>query len=274
MAESVAVIVPTYNAAATIAACLGSVQAQTRPADELIVVDGGSGDGTAEIAREQGARVITSQANRSAQRNAGAQAASSHYLLFIDADMVLDPGVIAECLAAFRSEHAAVVIPEVSVGTTFLARVKAFERSFYQGVWWMEAARWFRRSQFLQIGGYDTQLLGGEDWDLDERIRKFGGVGRVKSLIRHQEGTLRLTALREKKAHYGKALLVYVRLHPERARRQLGMISRIFIFLRHPLHLFRHPVLTAGLAYMGWQEVRAVRAGEESDNPWAEERAL
>ena len=138
----------------------------------------------------------------------------------------------------------------------------------------MEAARWFRRSQFLQIGGYDTQLLGGEAWDLDERIRKFGGVGRVKSLVRHQEGILRLTALREKKAHYGKALGVYARLHPERARRQLGMTSRIFIFLRHPLRLLRHPLLTAGLAYMGWQEVRAVRAGEESDNPWAEERAL
>jgi rSAM/selenodomain-associated transferase 2 len=79
------VVVPTLDAADTIAACLASV----RTADEIVVVDGGSRDSTCAIARATGARVIASARGRGIQLAAGAAAASGDWLLFLHADTML-----------------------------------------------------------------------------------------------------------------------------------------------------------------------------------------
>jgi glycosyltransferase involved in cell wall biosynthesis len=85
----VSVVVPAYNAERFLAAALESVAVQTLPAAEVIVVDDGSTDRTAEIARGFGARVI-SQANGglSAARNAGIRAAAQPWIALLDADDV------------------------------------------------------------------------------------------------------------------------------------------------------------------------------------------
>jgi glycosyltransferase involved in cell wall biosynthesis len=83
------VIIPAYNAAATLARAIDSVLAQTTPAHEIIVVDDGSGDATAAVAARYGTRIhYLHQANAgvSAARNAGAHAASGNWLAFLDAD--------------------------------------------------------------------------------------------------------------------------------------------------------------------------------------------
>ena len=84
-----AVIIPAFNASATLRQAVDSVLAQTYAPHEIIVIDDGSTDTTAEVARSYGARVtLISQGNSgvSAARNAGARAASGEGLGFLDAD--------------------------------------------------------------------------------------------------------------------------------------------------------------------------------------------
>jgi len=83
------VIVPAYNAQDTLGSCLAALQAQSLPRDryEVIVVDDGSTDRTADIARQYGARLLHQpNAGPAAARNRGAQAARGEILLFTDAD--------------------------------------------------------------------------------------------------------------------------------------------------------------------------------------------
>ena len=88
-APQFSVVIPAYNAAATLAQAIESVRAQTWPAYEILVVDDGSTDTTAEIAKRYGGIVkLIQQPNRgvSVARNAGAAAAQGDWLAFLDAD--------------------------------------------------------------------------------------------------------------------------------------------------------------------------------------------
>ena len=79
---------PTLNAAATLAPCLAALAG----ADQLIVVDGGSDDGSEAIARGCGATVIAAARGRGMQLRAGADAANGDWLLFVHADTILGEG--------------------------------------------------------------------------------------------------------------------------------------------------------------------------------------
>lgn len=83
------VVIPAFNAAATLARAIESVRAQTWPAHEIIVVDDGSSDATASVAESFGHAVtLIRQPNSgvAAARNAGARAATGDWLAFLDAD--------------------------------------------------------------------------------------------------------------------------------------------------------------------------------------------
>ncbi len=85
----ITVIIPTYNAAATIREAI--VPFTGDPDCEVIVADGGSTDQTADIARASGARVVESARGRGGQLIAGAKAAETDWLLFLHADTRLGP---------------------------------------------------------------------------------------------------------------------------------------------------------------------------------------
>ena len=83
----IAVIIPAYNAAATIGDALDGIAAQTRQPVQTIVVDDGSTDATASIARGRGAQVLCQpNAGVAAARNAGLRASASPWVAFLDAD--------------------------------------------------------------------------------------------------------------------------------------------------------------------------------------------
>ena len=86
---TISVIIPAYNAAEHLGRAIDSILAQTRPPDEIIVVDDGSTDNTPQIATTYGEKVTLLQqqnAGVSAARNTGIKAARSEWIAFLDAD--------------------------------------------------------------------------------------------------------------------------------------------------------------------------------------------
>lgn len=83
------VVIPALNAAATLPGCIAAL---ARLPGEVVVVDGGSSDGTAEVAARLGALVVQAPRGRGRQLAAGAAAARGDWLLLLHADTVLAPG--------------------------------------------------------------------------------------------------------------------------------------------------------------------------------------
>ncbi|MBK9363216.1 MAG: glycosyltransferase family 2 protein [Rubrivivax sp.] len=101
--SSISVVIPCYNARRWIGATIASVQAQTRPADEIIVVDDGSSDGSADWLRAHcpGVRVVEQvNAGVAAARNRGAACARGEWLAFVDADDIWLPDKLQRQLDA------------------------------------------------------------------------------------------------------------------------------------------------------------------------------
>jgi glycosyltransferase involved in cell wall biosynthesis len=259
----VSVVIPTRNSAPTLGACLRSIARQTYDDVEAVVVDNFSLDATREVASEHDCAVLTAGPERSAQRNHGARHARGSHLLFVDSDMVLEPTVVEECVAAARSGATAVIIPEVSFGEGFWARCKRLERSCYLGDDDIEAARFFTRDLFYGLGGFDEELNAGEDWDLNARAKSSGAaMARTASLIHHDEGRLELGHLLAKKFHYGRSLVAYRRKHRALAARQL--LPTRPAFFRHRRALAAQPILLGGIVLMKSLELGAAALGAAS----------
>lgn len=261
----VSIIVPTYNSSSTLAACLESIKAQMYPDIELIVVDNHSQDDTLKIANRSTDRVFTKGPERSAQRNFGVSKAKGEYVCIIDSDMQLSPEVITQCVVAVEQQPTmkGIIIPEESFGEGFWAQCKQLERSFYVGVDWMEAARFFLKETYEQLGGYDQDLVSGEDWDLSQRVAALTPLGRINALIYHDEGKLRLGRTLSKKYYYAQKIAGYLdkKDHAAQTSRQTSIVGRYALFLRRPGKLLRQPHVGIGMLVMKTLEFGAGALG-------------
>jgi rSAM/selenodomain-associated transferase 2 len=103
MSRRLSVIVPALNEARGIEDCLRSLAPLRARGHEVIVADGGSGDGTPQLAAALADRVISAPRGRALQMNAGAAAASGDALLFLHADTILPADADRAVLAALAS---------------------------------------------------------------------------------------------------------------------------------------------------------------------------
>jgi glycosyltransferase involved in cell wall biosynthesis len=252
--ELVSVIVTTRNSARTLEACLSSIRRQSHPDIELIVVDNGSTDLTPTIAGRYCDLVATKGPERSAQRNYGVELSHGAYVVLLDSDMVLDESVISEGVAALHDPAAkGVAIPEMSFGEGFWTRCRILERQCYIGDDDVEAARMFRRADFVASGGYDLELNGAEDWDLSARIAGRTNLTRTPSLIHHDEGRTTLRGSFVKRRYYAPGYLRYLAKHRNDALSQGNALLRP-AFLRHWRELVAHPVVATGMFVLKFVE--------------------
>jgi glycosyltransferase involved in cell wall biosynthesis len=253
--KRVSIIITTKNEEANIQNCLESIKKQGCPQDkiEIIVVDNNSKDKTVEIVQRYTNKIYNFGPERSAQRNFGVSQASGKYILYLDADMVLSKDVIKECVNRCENKgYVALYIPERIIGKGFWIKVRDFERSFYNGTC-IDAVRFVRRDKFLEIGGFDENLTGPEDWDFDRRIRNIGKASIIYSPIYHNEGEFNLKKYLKKKSYYSKNFDRYIKKwggSDEIEKKQVGFCYRYFgVFAKSGKwkRLLKHPVLTLGM---------------------------
>lgn len=171
------IIIPTLNEAPSIVQTLMRVRQEGDC--ELIVVDGGSGDSTVELARAHADRVITAPRGRARQMNAGAREASGEVLLFLHADTKLPPQFSQLLTHVFSDRYV--------VGGRFDVRLDAAGWPFRMIETLMNCrSRWTRistgdqaifvRSQvFHEIGGYpDLALM--EDLEFSRKLKRVGKI--------------------------------------------------------------------------------------------------
>lgn len=263
--DLVSIVIPTYNSARTIERCIRSLQAQTHPAIEILVIDNHSQDGTPEIAARCGARVFTVGPERSAQVNRGVMEALGDYVYRVDGDFEVDPDVVSACVNLIHEDGCdAVVIPNRSVGESFWARVRALERETYLRDDLMVAARFWKRSVFLSVGGLDESLNACEDLDFHSRLLQQGyRIGHILPEERHLGEANHLVDYARESFYYGPSIARYLVKHPSR-----GLAQSIPVrpsYLRH-LKLFRqHPGLALGLAALKFTQYTAAGLGIIAD---------
>jgi GT2 family glycosyltransferase len=183
-APEISVVVPVRDGAGALPALLASLDAQTldRGRFEVIIVDNGSRDDTAGIAREAGAVVVEEPVpNRAGARNRGTAAASTGLIAFTDADCVASPGWL-EALIACRGQAPLIAGP-VEVTTSerpnLVERFELLSR-FGQEHWvkqgWAATANLcVERPALEAIGGFDSNWRHvGEDVDLCIRAGRAG----------------------------------------------------------------------------------------------------
>ena len=172
----ISIIIPTLDEATTIGATLGAL-GSLRGALEVIVVDGGSRDGTCEIARAACARVVTSARGRGAQLNAGACVARGDALWFLHAD-TLPPVAAVERITAALARDARTVGGNFTLrfaGTEPAARFLTwlYPRLRRLGLAYGDSGFFVRRAVYEQTGGFQPFPIF-EDLDLLRRLRRRG----------------------------------------------------------------------------------------------------
>ena len=176
-ALSLSIIIPALNEADHITATLDSLQPLRQRGVEVIVVDGGSSDNTAQLAAERADRVITSARGRALQLNAGAAAARGEILCFLHADSILpdsaDGLIVGELSRSRRSwGRFDVTIAGTHPMLRVIARMMNW-RSRLTGIATGDQGLFMTRSLFEAAGRFPEIALM-EDIALTKQLKRYG----------------------------------------------------------------------------------------------------
>ncbi len=188
------VVIPVHNGGRDFGRCLRGLRDSTRSDYELVVVDDGSTDGSADLAGATGARVIRvpTRLGPAAARNAGALAASAPLIFFLDADVAVHPDTLDRAMARFDADPGLAGLfgsyddSPAAPGLVSRFRNLLHHHVHQSGTFEDDArpARTFwtgcgliRRDVFLEAGGFDPKLYRRpaiEDIELGYRVTRAG----------------------------------------------------------------------------------------------------
>ncbi len=239
----VSVIIPTKNSAATLTQCLESVRDQSYANIEIIVVDNSSTDNTQVIAKEFTDKVFSKGPERSAQVNYGVSQASGKYVYKIDSDFILDPTVVEECvdLCVNKGMDAVVVHNSPDVRVSWIARVRKFEVDMYKYNINHSSARFLRKDLYDKIGGFDSRVTAGEDYDFQNKLNRANAkIGFADAEALHLGEPKKLLPHLKKYYMYGKDFINYKNVSTKKEQStQIGFFRSVYFkewrrFFRHP----------------------------------------
>lgn len=184
---SVTVAIACFNHGHFLAEAIQSVLNQTRPANEIIVVDDGSTDNTRAMAGTfDGVRYQwKSNGGLSSARNTALGLAQSSYILFLDADDLLLPSALEEGLNVLAAYPDAALAyggyDEVSVsGDRKSTEAEGHDNPFNALLRWnfigMHGTVIYKTSVLQELGGFDTNLRVCEDWDVYLRLARYHDI--------------------------------------------------------------------------------------------------
>ncbi|AQT69625.1 putative glycosyltransferase EpsJ [Anaerohalosphaera lusitana] len=240
--KPVSVILPAYNAAEHIQTAVSSVLAQTAPPQEIIVIDDGSTDNTAEIVKSFGEKVRyihQPNAGVSAARNTGIKAASAEWIAFLDADdewlpeklekqfALLDADQsLAFCSANYirishdRTRSAPDVDPEkCRTLTSSDNRFDSYYTAFANGITGHTDTMLIRKTILEQVGMFNESISRFEDLDLWFRIaavtENFGFISEPLAIytVENPESLSRSTCPIETYADFIRRNLAFAKQH-------------------------------------------------------------
>jgi hypothetical protein len=178
------IVIPAFNEERLIARCLQSIAASlvanSKPCftSEIIVVDNNSTDNTANLARQAGAQVVFEPINQIGRaRNAGAAEATGDWLLFVDADSVLNSRLLADILRLIEDGKS------VGCGSTLHMQGLPWWANWALQLWtgmsilfrWAPGALVVCRSDaFHDVGGFNQELYAADEISLSEHLKQWG----------------------------------------------------------------------------------------------------
>ena len=174
---NISIIIPTLNESDTIATTLSTLT--NRSQVEVILVDGGSCDDTADIAKSSGAKVLRTTPSKARQMNAGAAAATGEVLLFLHADTRLPEYFEKPILGHINQNGVAAGAFQLCIdsdvrGLRFIERVANWRSRHLQAPYGDQGI-FVTKSLFHEIGGYpDIPIM--EDFELIRRLRRKGKI--------------------------------------------------------------------------------------------------
>ncbi len=177
LAQKISIIIPVLNEAATIARTLSHLEGGDNL--EVIVVDGGSIDETAELAGSRGAKVIQSNPGKAVQMNTGAAAAAGDILVFLHADTLLPEDFSHQIVSALNQNGVAagafrLTIDSSGAGIRIIERM-ANLRSRFLRLPYGDQALFMKKSLFKEIRGFpDLPIM--EDFILVRRLKRKGKI--------------------------------------------------------------------------------------------------
>jgi len=277
-APMVSVIVPTKNSAATIYECLTSIVSQTYKNIELIVVDNFSIDDTASIASSIADVVLLAGPERSAQVNYAVTKSHGEYIYKVDSDFILEPTVVEECVqAAAAGFDAAVVHNSPDARISWIAAIRKFEVDMYKYDLTHASARFIKREVFEAIGGYDSTITAGEDYDFQNKLNRYKAktcfihaealhIGEPTSMLAHLKKYYAygidfvnygaVTSKSEKRSQIGFVRSAYLKNWLKFARRPV--MGTVFLFYHVAKYVFGGAGYLAGLLQLRRNKVKGM----------------
>lgn len=188
--NGVAVVIPCHNYGHFLEECLDSVNTQTIQPAEVIVVDDSSDDDTRTVCEQRGVKYLRVEyRNTYLTRRAGLGATASPFIVFLDADDMLAPTYLAECLAVIQSDESLGIVTSAMMLFGTKNGPVYFPETDIEKMNWLHAGSLVRRVALENSEAYNHPEFSGqinEDWYVwREVVRKGWKVGRINSATYH-----------------------------------------------------------------------------------------